>query len=227
MKRMILCAVAMLFAVGAMAQENDTPQVVVNGYAERMITPNKFTIAITITEKDTKGRVSLDSQERDMVKALKAAGFETEALRLENNYSTYNRRGALATRIYELTVIGAEDLDKAFATLEPLNLHTVHLKKATCTDLGKIREELRQEAIRDAKRNAQVLAEAIDQQIGACIYIHDYNSNGDVVFPTNGARKMRDYDVEGVVAVAYAAPATMEYAEQKLSHTVQAKFRLL
>ncbi|MBO5697961.1 MAG: SIMPL domain-containing protein [Alistipes sp.] len=228
MKRLLLCAVALVVAFGASANEPQTNEVVVNGYAERVVTPNKFMLAITINESDSKGRMSLDEQERAMTKALKSAGFDTdEALRLKNNYSAYNRRGAYATRFYELVVFGAEDLACAFETLESLNLHSVSLKSATCTDIDTIREELRREAIRDAKRNAEVLAEAIDQSIGRCTYIHDYNSNGDVVFNTNSAMKFRgvaSIDYDAVAEEAAAEP--LEFAGSKISHTIQAKFEL-
>lgn len=228
MKRLFLCAVALVVAFGVSAHEPESNEVVVNGYADRIVIPNKFTLAITINESDSKGRMSLDEQERTMTKALKSAGFDTdEALRFKDNFSAYNRRGAYATRFYELVVFGAEDLANAFATLEPLNLHSVSLKSATCTDIDTIREELRREAIRDAKRNAEVLAEAIDQSIGRCTYIHDYNSNGDVVFNTNSSMKIR-----GIASIDYdaiaeeAAPEPMEFAGSKISHTIQAKFEL-
>lgn len=174
MRRFILCALALVVALGASAQDGVRDEVVVNGYAERKVTPDKFTIAITISETDTKGRISLDEQEKAIIKSLKSAGFDTdEALRLKNNYSSYMRRGALATRDYELVVHGAERLSVALAALEELNLHSVSLSRATCTNLDAIREELRREAMRDAKRNAEVLAEGIEQEIGSCTYIHD------------------------------------------------------
>lgn len=225
---MMLCAVALVVAFGVSAHEPETNEVIVNGYAERIVTPNKFTLAITISESDSKGRMSLDEQERNMTKALKAAGFDTdEALRLKDNFSSYNRRGGYATRYYDLIVFGAEDLANAFATLESLNLHSVSLRSATCTNLDELRDELRREAIRDAKRNAEVLAGAIDQSIGRCTYIHDYNSNGDVVFNTNSGMKMRGIGSIGYdAAVEEVASEPMEFAGSKISHTIQAKFEL-
>ena len=228
MRRFILCTLALVVALGASAQETHQSEVIVNGYAERKVTPDKFTIAITISETDSKGRVSLDEQERSIIKSLSAEGFDTdEALRLKNNYSSYKRRGALATRHYELVVHGAEELSAAFATLEELNLHSVSLSSATCTNLDKIREELRREAIRDAKHNAEVLAEAIEQEIGICTYIHDYNSNGDVYFNVNRTMKSRAYALDSA-AEGYAEESEpMEFAETTIAHTIQAKFQLL
>lgn len=228
MRRFILCALALVMAWGASAQESVRDEVVVNGYAERKVTPDKFTIAITISETDSKGRISLDEQEKAIIKSLKSAGFDTEeALRLKNNYSSYMRRGALAMRDYELVVHGAEELSNAFAVLEELNLHSVSLSSATCTNLDAIREELRREAMRDAKHNAEVLAGAIEQEIGPCTYIHDYNSNGDVYFSVNCAMKSRAYAMDSATEGFVEESEPMEFAETTISHTIQAKFQLL
>ena len=226
MRRFILCALALVVAWGASAQESVRDEVVVNGYAERKVTPDKFTIAITISETDSKGRISLDEQEKAMIKGLRAEGFDTEeALRLKNNYSSYKRRGALATRHYEFVVHGAEELSNAFAVLEELNLHSVSLSSATCTNLDAIREELRRDAMRDAKHNAEVLAGAIEQEIGPCTYIHDYNSNGDVYFSVNRAMKSRTYVMDSAAEGFVEESEPMEFAETTISHTIQAKFQ--
>ena len=229
MRRFFLCALALVVAWGAAAQESVRDEVVVNGYAERKVTPDKFTIAITISETDSKGRISLDEQEKAMIKCLRAEGFDTEeALRLKNNYSSYKRRGALATRHYEFVVHGAERLSDALATLEELNLHSVSLSSATCTNLNAIREELRREAMRDAKHNAEVLAEAIEQEAGSCTYILDNNSNGDVYFNVNSGVRIRGISSSYDLSEAYAKEAEpMEFAETTISHTIQAKFQLL
>lgn len=203
-------------------------EVVVNGYAERKVTPDKFTVAITISETDSKGRISLDEQEKAIIKSLRAEDFDIdEALRLKNNYSSYKRRGALATRHYEFVVHGAEELSNAFAVLEDLNLHSVSLSSATCTNLDAIREELRREAMRDAKHNAEVLAGAIEQEIGPCTYIHDYNSNGDVYFSVNRAMKSRAYAMDSATEGFVEESEPMEFAETTITHTIQVKFQLL
>ena len=218
----------LVVAWGASAQESVRDEVVVNGYAQRKVTPDKFTVAITISETDSKGRISLDEQENAMIKCLRAEDFDIdEALRLKNNYSSYMRRGALATRDYELVVHGAERLSVALAVLEELNLHSVSLSSATCTNLDAIREELRREAMRDAKHNAEVLAGAIEQKIGPCTYIHDYNSNGDVYFSVNRAMKSRAYTMDSAAEGFVEESEPMEFAETTISHTIQAKFQLL
>jgi uncharacterized protein YggE len=81
--------------------------------------------------------------------------------------------------------------------------------------------------VRDAKRNAEVLAEAIEQEIGPCTYIHDYSSNGDVYFSVNRAMKSRGFALDSAAETYEEAAEPIEFAETTISHTLQAKFQLL
>lgn len=226
MKKIFVFVAALFVTFGLSAQQSKMGEVVVNGYAERMITPDKFVLGITIDEEDSKGRLSFEEQERDMRKALKGAGFDVEeSLRLKDNFSSYHRRGAYATRSYELTLFGADKLTLAFEVLESLNVNNVWLKSAICTNLDKIREELRKEAILNAKQTAITLAEALGQSIGACTYISDYNTSGDMEFRAykNQLRAVR----ENAVETDYIVSEPVEYADEKLTHYLQAHFKLL
>ena len=77
------------------------------------------------------------------------------------------------------------------------------------------------------KHNAEVLAGAIEQEIGPCTYIHDYNSNGDVYFSVNRAMKSRAYAMDSATEGFVEESEPMEFAETTISHTIQAKFQLL
>lgn len=90
--------------------------------------------------------------------------------------------------------------------------------------MGRNAEELRKEAIREAQQRAKDLAEAIDQNIGECIYINDNSYGGDVSFYVKSARARSE---SAVNAVDEYQPSVVEYSSQTLSHSVSAHFRLL
>ena len=81
MKRIILLAAAALIACGAVAQTNETypSYVQVTGRAEREIEPDEFYLAVTINERDSKGKISIEQQQRGMVAALKKLGVDVAA----------------------------------------------------------------------------------------------------------------------------------------------------
>ena len=72
MKRLILWAVAALVALPAAAQTQEVfpSYVQVYGRAEKEITPDEFYLQIIINERDSKGKISVESQQRDMIAAL-------------------------------------------------------------------------------------------------------------------------------------------------------------
>mgnify|MGYP000804342558 CR=1 FL=1 len=69
MKRLIVLAAAALMAFPAMAQMQEAypSYIQVNGRAEKEITPDEFYLQVVINERDSKGRISVESQQRDMI----------------------------------------------------------------------------------------------------------------------------------------------------------------
>ena len=80
MKRLILLAAVAFFALPAAAQMQEAfpSYIQVNGRAEKEIAPDEFYLQIIINERDSKGKISVESQQRDMIAALKRAGVDVE-----------------------------------------------------------------------------------------------------------------------------------------------------
>lgn len=218
----------MAVSLGAMAQQMHPSEVAVNGYAERWVSPDKFVVTIVIAEKDSKGKISVEEQERSLISALRQAGVDVDkALRLSDSYSNYNRRGSLSTKRYKLTLYGNEALATAFATLDELNLSSVELTDAICTKLKAVREQLRIEAMRNARDRAKALAEAVDQKIGSCTYIQDSQyGDGGVALPMV-ANKAKHAVAESARDESVKSVTTIEFRSSKITHSVSAMFELL
>ena len=88
-----------------------------------------------------------------------------------------------------------------------------------------IRAELRREAILNARAKANEIATAIDQSIGSCIYVLDYNSGGDINFsPRNYANRAKGYS-----SADFAAESEVfvpEFTKERVEYSLQAKFEL-
>ena len=227
----MLCAMFAI-VISASAQYIQTPatepSVDVAGYASREVMPDKFIVTITTQERENRGKQSLQEQEREIFKVLQQVGIDAEtSLKLKNNYSTNQRRStAQEFRVYELTLSGSENLNKAFAALDTLNLWSVELTSAVCSTVDELRRELRREAMRDAKQRAEDLSGAIGQQVGECIYIQDESSGGEVRFYAQKARAKVEESYEDS-ANSIPEPSAVEFRSQTISHRVTARFRLL
>ena len=226
MRRAIILFVALCLGSVAYAQQsNEQSLVQVVGYSEIELSPDLFTVSIRITERDSKGKISVESQTREMIKALKAAGIDTDKeLSLSNNSIDYYRRGtSLATTLYELKLHSVADLNAAFRALEPLGLSDVEITSATYSKIEELRIELRKRAIINARDKAKELAEAIGQDIGSCTQISDHNGN----IAINAARSFKSTNVQSYGDMAVEEAYDISFRSEKLCYSLSASFELL
>ncbi|MBQ5619948.1 MAG: SIMPL domain-containing protein [Alistipes sp.] len=230
MKKMIFLAAAfLLVALSVSAQQAETfpSYIEVNGVAEKEIAPNEIYLSITINERDSKGKISIDEQQRDMVAVLKKLGVKpTEQLKMLDLTSSYFKRGnALAKAQYELKLTSAVEVARVWRALDELGISQVTVQKVSHTDIETFKKEVRADAMRAARDNARALAEAIDQKAGKCFWIADYSSPVKTTFAVANM-KARGVMEESVSFDAMVEEEGLEFQAINLQHRVQAKFVL-
>ena len=228
MKRFILAAAVALLALPAAAQVQEAfpSYIQVNGRAEREIAPDEFDLQIVINERDSKGKVSVESQQRDMIAALKRLGVNVEKqLKVANLSSEFFKKNtSVATAKYQLQLGSSAEVGKVWQALDGLGISNVSILKVSHSQLERYKSEVRVEAMRNAKQNAATLAEAIGQTIGKCFYVYDSNNDVMPVFYNNMAvmRSAKAFDA----AEAAAEEEPLDFKTIKLQYSVQAKFVL-
>ncbi len=229
MKRMFLILAATLWLLPAAAQMTEAypSYIQVNGRAEKEVAPDEFYLAIVIDEKDSKGKSSVEEQERKMVAELKKLEINVkEDLRMANMSSEFfKRRTALARAKYQLKLSSAEQVARVTDALTALGISNVSIQSVTHSRIEELQNEVRAEAIRNAQACARTLAEAIGQKAGPCVTIIDYN---------NSTRMFRNNVVEFAAVKTMAADMAEEEVERevpefrmiRIEHNLQAKFIL-
>ena len=230
MKKMIFLAAAfVLVALSVSAQQAETfpSYIEVNGVAEREVAPNEIYLSITINERDSKGKISIDEQQRDMVAVLKKLGVKpAEQLKMMDLTSSYFKRGnALAKAQYELKLTSAVEVARVWRALDELGISQVTVQKVSHTDIETFKKEVRADAMRAARDNARALAEAIDQKAGKCFWIADYSSPVKTTFAVANM-KARGVMEESVSFDAMVEEEGLDFQTINLQHRVQAKFVL-
>lgn len=227
MKRLILMAVAALVAFPALAQVQEAfpSYIQVYGRAEKEIVPDEFYLQIVINERDSKGRISVESQQRDMIAALKRLGVDVDKQLKVANLSSefFKRKTSVATAKYQLQLGSSAEVARVWQALDELGISNVSILKVSHSEIDRYREEVRVEAIRNARANAATLAEAIGQKVGRCFYIYDSNSN---ILPAvyDNAVLMRSAKAAGSAEAVEEDP--LEFKTLRLEYGVQAKFVL-
>lgn len=229
MKRVILLLAAVLLAVGVQAQdpsEQAFPSFVeVSCRADRDVAPNQVFLSITINERESKGRITVEEQERDMVAALKALGIKTNlSLRVSDMSSSLLKRNqAVTTKTYQLKLNEVALVGEVYTALNEIGITTINIEKVTNTNMDAIQNELRVEAIQNARANAKLMAEALDQTVGKAFYIYTHDAMVSTV-----RNEMND----GVVAtfamkrIDAPEPVVTELRMMKVSVNVRVKFVL-
>ncbi len=228
MKRVILLFAAVLMALGVQAQsEQAFPSFVeVSSSAYREVAPNLVYLSITINERESKGRITVEEQERDMVAVLKKLGIDTKTdLRVSDLSSSQLKRSqAVKTKSYQLKMTDVALVGSVYVALNEIGITTINIENVTNTNRDSIEDELRVEAMRNARANAKLMAEAIDQTIGKAFYIHTYDVSVSTV----------RNEMDGVVVTAFGAtkradapePVITELRKIRISVQVRAKFVL-
>lgn len=227
---MLLILAAALWLLPAAAQQTEAypSYVQVNGRAEKEVAPDEFYLSIVIDEKDSKGKSSVEEQERKMVAELKKLEINVkEDLRMANMSSEFfKRRTALTRAKYQLKLSSAEQVARVTDALSALGISNVSIQNVTHSRIEELQNEVRAEAIRNAQACARTLAEAIGQKIGPCVTIIDYNSNTRMFRNNVVSLKAAGIMVDAEVAEEEVGREVPEFRMIRIEHNLQAKFVL-
>lgn len=225
-----LAVIAMtgLGSVSANAQNIETfpSYIEVNGFAEKEVAPDVFYMRIEIREQDSKGKITLKQQQRNMISALKDLKIDTDKqlTRLSLSSVYYNKRTNFETAVYQLKLNNAEDVSNVVNILDELGISNVAFTKAEYSKLEELKNEVRQNAVRNAQQQAQSMASAIGQNIGKCFYMNSGYSTNGVLYAQPRMTKAVMYDAAANGAVE--EEASIEFNNIKVSVNVDARFIL-
>ena len=225
---MAVCAMAGT-ATAQVVEEKFPSYVEVSGYAERNVTPDTFYMTIVLAEKDSKGKISVETQQRDMIAALQRIGVDTDRqlTMVDMTGEYFKKSNTLMTAQYRLKLTSAADVRHAFTVLGDMGISTVSLRSVSYSKIAEVRNEVRVESMKNARDKAAMLAEAVGQNIGDCIRINDYSR--DATEESVSAYNMRAMkmmaNADGMVDED--ADDSLEFKPIKVTANVNARFVLL
>ena len=234
MKKLKLITLFVLtFFVGQTQTKNflDQPYLEVAGNADTLVTPNEIYIKISITEKDTRDRISVEELELKMYNALKNLGIDVDknltTSDMGSNFKFYflKSKDVMKSKQYILRVSDAVTASKAFIELENLGISNTSIDRVDHSDLESIKNRMRSKAVENAKARAVALTKPLNQTIGPAIHITDnevYNTSNqlrgrleEVVVVRYGVRKQSGVDLPKI-----------EFEKIKVATNINVKFML-
>ncbi len=201
----------------------------VTGTAEREILPDEIFVRIVISENDTKGKVSVDKMEQDMITALRNIGVDVENnLKVGDMSSSlhekiFGKNTTRTTATYQLKISSAEMLGNVYQRLGSFGISNITITALNHSRIREITAEVRIEAVKNAQQMASDMARALGQEIGKAVYVVDYNNQ---VINTRSNYKA-DLIMEADSYDTGAGAAALDFRNIKLSYSVSVKFALL
>ncbi len=180
---LVIVAAITVFCSSAFAQTMQDPHhIEVSTRVEKQITPDIVYVAITIDEQQNKGKIYIETKEREMIKALQELNIDVEknltVKDMNSDIKKYflKKSNILATKSYTLKLGTAEQVAAVFDALNDIGISDVSLERtAISPELEKqTKDELLVSAAKKAKENASILAEAVGSKAGKVIYIQNY-----------------------------------------------------
>ena len=223
----LAAALAMMLTAAAQTQEAYPSYIQVNGRAEKEIVPAELYLSIVIDERDSKGKISVESQQREMIAALRRQGVDVEKqLKVANLSSEFFKKNtSVATAKYQLKLGSAAEAANVWQALDKLGISDVSILRVSHSNIDALKEEVRVEAIRNAQQSARTLAQAIGQTVGKCFYIWDSNNDIMPAYYNNtmAVRSMKSMDAGSGES---AGEEPLDFKTIKLQYSVQTKFVL-
>lgn len=230
MKNTLLLILFLLAVNKTFAQKNyiDQPFVETSAKVDTLVIPDRIYLTIIISEKDTKGKTSVEELESKMVNKLNSIGInlskQLSLNDLSSNFKKYflKQQEVLKAKSYSLLVYDAKTAVKVIVELENENISNVSLEKTEYSKIEELKLELKSQAVLKAKLNAISMTKPLGQKIGRAIFISDLDNDYNGLSGQVSGIRVRGYSSK-VKANSYES-IDIEFQKIKVEMEVNAKF---
>ena len=206
----------------------DIPYLETSARVDTLVTPDKIYLSITITEKDSKGRKSVEEQENKMAQAFRGLGIDLDKQLfikdLSSNFKKYflRQKDVLKSKRFSLLVYSGKQAGDALAALERLKIANTYLEKTEYSKMDALELELKSKAVKKAKKKAEALVAPLNQKVGKALHILD---NSIPSYPRTSVRQKVNVYAEASAART-PEPLDLDFEQIKVETSVNVKFAL-
>ncbi|RDY60097.1 SIMPL domain-containing protein [Flagellimonas nanhaiensis] len=231
MRKTILFLSFCLVSLTAFSQTKnflDVPYLETSARVDTLVTPDKIYLNITIQEKDSKGKKSVEEQENKMAQRLKALGIDLDKQLvikdLSSNFKKYflRQKDVLKSKQYSLLVYSGKQAGEVMVALEKLDIANTYLEKTEYSKMDELELELKSKAIVKAKKKAEALTAPLGQKVGAAIHIMDTSTPYYARYNQAPRMEMKTMAMD----MAEAEPLDIDFEKIKVETSVNVKFEL-
>ncbi len=232
MKKLIQIYI-LIISVSTFSQEKnfiDKPYIEVEGKADTLVTPNRIYIDVLITEKDSKGKKSVEDLEKEMFTKLQAIGVDVKKdVSIKDMLSTFKKYFLKSTDIqksksYSILVYDATQTTKVFIGLEEIGISNVNIEKTEHSESQNIQLKINSKAIKNAKATAESYLNPLNQKVGKAIFIGHITKTNMLQGSVSGVRIRGYSSLSEPESKGYISP--IEFEKIKISSEVGVRFSI-
>ncbi len=231
MKKTYWAILFLLISISGFSQTKnfiDQPYLETSAKVDTLVTPDRIYLSILITEKDTKGKISVEELENRMADKLKQLNINLDKQLtlsdLSSNFKKYflKQQDVLKSKAYTLLVYDALTAGKVMLALEEIDISNVNLERTEYSKIEDLQLELKSKAVQKAKSNAMSMVKPLNQKIGEAIYITDLGS------PFFMQGQVAGINVRGMALKSREEyqPIDIEFQKIKVESEVRVTFKL-
>jgi uncharacterized protein YggE len=232
MKKFALLALLLISTKSISQSKNfiDLPYIETTAKVDTLVIPDRIYLNISITEKDTKGKTSVEELESRMNNKFKSLGINVETQLtlndLSSNYKKYflKQQDILKTKNYTLVLYDAKISGKVLIALEEIEISNVILEKTAYSKEDEMYLILKSKAIEKAKKQAIAMTKPLNQKVGNAIFISDVNNN--IIRGISGANAGVIFRAKSMSSNDEFIPADIEFAKIKIETSLNVNFKL-
>ena len=230
MKKIIFSLFLVILCSHLGAQVQEPPYIEVQARAEKEVVPDQIYVMIALFEiQDGRKSIKLAEQESKLKSIVKSLGLPLSNLSLYNaqaNYGNINmwgKKDVIDRKYYSLKVSNAETIGKLYEELNKIYINEAYIYKSEYSQKDSLLQDLRIEAMRKAKNQANVMTRAIGSKVGKPLIIREQQEYYPVAYE-NAMMTKGLYETDD--AVSSNMSESMEYKPLKISLSVYVKFGL-
>lgn len=209
-----------------LAQTTTVRNIQVEGKATREIHPDIIYLHITLKEYEYKAgsKVNMDELESALKKAAKKAGVKETDIVLSQVYG-YNwkqpkekQKDFMARKEFQLKLSSVAKINEFTASLDAKGIEQLRIGESTHSQVEAITDELRKEAVLNARTKAEGMLTALDEKLGRIIELSENSRMGH--YPVYRSMDMAMAKMES------ADQFDIEHKDIKIEVVVTAKFAI-
>lgn len=157
----------------------DQNYIEVTGTSQLELTPNEIYLRITINENTRNSKLSVEEQEKSMIKVLKSIPINIDETFKIIDYTSNFRYFFLKktdiqkSKTCELKLTNGLEVGKVYLALEKIGISNISIIKVDHSELEEHKLQTKIKAIKMAKTKAESYTKAIGQNLGKAIFIQE------------------------------------------------------